>query len=194
MKYKVVITAALTSFVLTLTLSMATELPDRKSWREYGNRATAFIDPETVKSFDLNSMLENIDKKTKQLGEVNRGILQSLFTLDNKSAKTKTVNEKLGTVNRVSAKQSETLGEIRDVTGEQVTLSRNLNALSKNLSIQMRIISDSGQTQASNSTRLKSITTDTLDKLREALEENKRLEQKLKSAASKSDRAARSLP
>lgn len=176
MKYKAGIWAALISCTLTLTsLNIG--------------KISAF-----AHSMDLNGMLETINHKTKQLGSLNQDIYLGLLSIDDKSSKTEAVSQKLTTASEGAEGQSNTLGSIRDVTGEQVILSQNLNFLSKQLEAEMRLISSSGQVQSDNSKRLKSITQDTLNKLRAALEENKRLEKKLKEAAAKSDRAARSLP
>ncbi|SEN29184.1 hypothetical protein SAMN05444955_108119 [Lihuaxuella thermophila] len=184
MQYKLVIPAAFISFTLTLTLPMMAE----------GIKKQDLIDSHTLKEFDLNGILKEIDEKTKQLGAANQDILQGLLSISDKSSKTKEVSQKLKTVMQVAGEQSSTLGEIEFVTGEQVTLSQNLNALSKRLRIQMDSISASGQSQVDLSSQLKGISLDTLDKLREAIRQNDQLENKLKSAASKSDRAARSLP
>lgn len=185
MQYKVVIPAALISFTLTITLPMAVSGDKKPDLR---------IDPHALKDFDLNGMLKEIDEKTKQLGAANKEILQGLLSISDKSSKTMEVSQKLTTVMQVADQQGNTLGEIESVTGEQVTLSQNLNSLSQKLEAQMDIISASGQSQVDLSSQLKGISLDTLAKLREALEQNEQLERKLKSAASKSDRAARSLP
>ncbi|MBH8596565.1 hypothetical protein [Thermoactinomyces sp. CICC 10523] len=150
--------------------------------------------PGQLKKFDLNGMLKEINEKTKTLGLLNKDIYNGLLQLDAQSGKTQTVSQELIEVNQGVRKQGTTLEEIRRVTGQQVTLSQNLNRLSKQLSTQMELISNSGQKQVDQAVDLKSVTTSTRSKLAEVLKQNDLLEQKLKQAADKAEKVNRSMP
>ncbi|MFC7439764.1 hypothetical protein [Laceyella putida] len=147
-----------------------------------------------LKPFDLNGTLAEIEAKTKALGSLNKKILQGLQSIEEKSAKTEQVSQKLKQVNGIAGKQSETLTDIRSVTARQVLLSQSLNRLSGDLTRQMNLIANTGKVQASQGQELESVTVETLEKLKEAVKQNQRLEEKLKQAASKSEQASQSLP
>jgi hypothetical protein len=152
------------------------------------------VDASRLKKFDLAGILKEINKKTQKLGTLNQGIVAGLLHLDEQSGKTATVSDRLKTVQKKSDDEEHTLQQIQDVTGQQIDLSQELNRLSKELSSQMNSISSTGQKQAGDSDRLSGITLETRKQLEEALYWNEQLEQKLKSAASKSEQADRSLP
>lgn len=179
MRYKVLITVTSISFILTLSLFLLVNyVPNSFS----------------LKSFNLNHMLNEIHIKTKQLGVINQNILQGLLSIDDKSSETKEVSNQLRTINQGARQQGRTLSQIRDVTKEQVHLGNQLNSISNSLTEYMKSISTSSQSQSQNGLRLTSVSKNTLTQLQEALKQNKELEKRLKAAASKSQRAANSLP
>jgi hypothetical protein len=156
--------------------------------------ATSQLSADSLKKFDLPGMLKEIDAKTRKLGEINKEILAGLDLIDTKSAKTLNVSDRLGAANHAAKKEDSTLGSIRDVTGQQVTLSQELNRLSQALTGLMNAISGHSSTQSGSSRELLKTTVDTRENLGEVLRQNQLLEQKLEEAARKSEQAARSMP
>jgi hypothetical protein len=149
---------------------------------------------ELHKQVDLNGMLERIGQNNAQLGTVNENILGGLSAINQKSGQTVQVHEKLQTVNEGLKGQSLTLGDLESVTGQQVDLSQNMNDLSFFLNGKMNLIASSASAQVDQAKQLRAITLDTKAKLEKALEQNRVLNNKLKSAAAKSRQAANSLP
>jgi len=156
--------------------------------------AAPHLSADSLEKFDLPGMLKEIDAKTRKLGEINKKVLAGLHLIDSKSAQTRTLSNRLGTANQAVKKEDSTLGSVRDVTGQQVTLSQELNRLSRGLTSRMNAISKHASTQSGSSQELLKTTVDTRGQLGEVIRQNRILEQKLKKAAQKSEQTARSLP
>src|SRR5699024_9654656 len=104
------------------------------------------------------------------------------------------IHSKLRSVHSGLGGQNTTLTDIERVTGQQVGLSSQLNHLSIFLKGKMNVINSSTDSQIDKVGQLQAITLDTKEKMKSVLDENKKPEQKLESAAKKSRQAERSLP
>jgi len=163
-------------------------------WAAAGNQSLAQELEKIHHQADLNSMLEKIGDNNSRLGDSNQSILGNILQIDQKSLVTQDIHSKLRSVHSGLGGQNTTLTDIERVTGQQVGLSSQLNHLSIFLKGKMNVINSSTDSQIDKVGQLQAITLDTKEKMKSVLDENKKLEQKLESAAKKSRQAERSLP
>src|SRR5690606_3598555 len=198
MRYLPAILASVIAFGLTVSLPMLFADKSGKGDNPFPFSADREAEVSALKGLkeqvDLNGMLERIGQNNQQLGLVNANILGGLSSISQKSGQTAQVHEKLQTVNEGLKDQSFTLGDLESVTGDQVDLSRDLNDLSSFLSGTMDLICSSAKAQVDQTDQRRTITLDTKAELEQALQQNRVLTGKLKSAAAKSRQAANSLP
>ncbi|WP_124727384.1 hypothetical protein [Staphylospora marina] len=147
-----------------------------------------------VQKWDLSAKLKRIGDDTERMAEFHANILHALQRIDDKSALSRNLHQHLQSVQQAATAEGKLVSAIRDTTGEQASIGEEWNRLTRSLAGLMQTVSGQASMQSGMSHELNKAIKGTEKHLNEAMNANATLEQKLRQAAEKSEKAAASMP